>query len=53
VLDRQGLDAFMRQIRSKFESSLIQDEKNERFPGYARRRWGGALKTLLAAIDKV
>ena len=49
VLGRQGLDAFVGQIRSKFESSLLQDEKNERFPGYARRRWGGALKTLIAA----
>ena len=48
VLDQKGLEAFVRRIRSKFESSLTQDEKQERFSGYARRRWGGALKTLLA-----
>jgi uncharacterized Zn finger protein len=53
VIDKQGLDAFVRQVRSKFESSLTQDEKNERFPEYARRKWGGALKTLLAAQRNV
>jgi hypothetical protein len=46
VLDKKGLDAFVCQIRAKFESVPSLDEK--RFPGYARRRWGGALKTLLA-----
>jgi len=49
VFDKKGLAAFVRQIRSKFESSLIQDDKEKCFPGYARRRWGGVLKTLLAA----
>jgi hypothetical protein len=53
VLDKKGLEAFVRQIRSKFESALTQDEKQERFPGYARRRWGGALKTLLAGQRNV
>ncbi len=53
VLDKKGLEAFVRQIRSKFESALTQDEKEKRFPGYARRRWGGALKTLLAAQRNV
>jgi hypothetical protein len=48
VLDKKGLEAFIRQIRSKFESALTQDEKEKRFPGYARGRWGEALKTLLA-----
>jgi tetratricopeptide (TPR) repeat protein len=48
VLDKKGLEAFVRQIRSKFESALTRDEKEKRFPGYARRKWGGALKTLLA-----
>lgn len=48
VLDKKGLEAFVRRIRSKFESALTQGDKEKRFPGYARRRWGGALKTLLA-----
>ncbi len=48
VLDKKGLDAFACRIRSKFESVLSQDDKDKRFPGYARRRWGGVLKTLLA-----
>ena len=53
VLDKKGLDAFVRQIRSKFESALTQDEKDKRFPEYARRRWGSALKTVLAAQRNV
>jgi tetratricopeptide (TPR) repeat protein len=48
VLDKKGLDAFTRRIRFKFESVLSQDDKDNRFPGYAHRRWGGVLKTLLA-----
>jgi hypothetical protein len=53
VLDRKGLEAFVRQVRSKFESSLTQNIKGKRFPGYARRRWSGVLKTLLAAQRNV
>ena len=53
VLDKQGLEAFIRRIRSKFESSLIQDDQEKRFPGYARRRWGEILKTLLAGQRNV
>jgi uncharacterized Zn finger protein len=53
VLDKKGLDSFVQQIRVKFESAPTQDEKKERFPGYARRQWGGALKTLLAAQHNV
>jgi uncharacterized Zn finger protein len=53
VLDKKGLDAFVHQIRTKFASSLTQNDKEERFPGYARRRWSRALKTLLAAQHKV
>jgi hypothetical protein len=53
VLDKMGLEAFARQIRAKFESALSQDDKAKRFPGYARRRWGGALKTLLASQRNV
>ncbi len=53
VLDKKGLEAFIRQIRSKFESALTQDDKEKRFPEYARRRWGGALKTLLAGQRNV
>ena len=49
----KGLHAFERQIRSKYESGPNQDEKKEPFPGYARRRWGGALKTLLIAQRNV
>ncbi len=48
ALDKKGLDAFARRIRAKFESVLSQDDKDKRFPGYARRRWGSVLKTLLA-----
>jgi hypothetical protein len=48
VLDKKGLEAFIRQIRSKFESALTKDNKEKRSPGYARARWGEALKTLLA-----
>jgi hypothetical protein len=48
VLNKKGRDAFIQQIRSKFESSLSQNDKEKRFPGYARRKWGGVLKTLLA-----
>ncbi|MFO7739745.1 MAG: hypothetical protein R6V46_14795 [Desulfatiglandaceae bacterium] len=53
VLDKKGLEAFVRRIHSKFESALTQDDKEKHFPGYARRRWGGALKTLLAAQRNV
>ena len=53
VLDKKGLEAFIRRIRSKFESSLIQDDQEKRFPGYARRRWGEILKTLLAGQRNV
>ena len=50
VLDKKGLDAFERRIRSRFEAARLQDEKRkERFPSSAGRRWGGALKTLLTA----
>jgi tetratricopeptide (TPR) repeat protein len=51
VLDKKGLDAFVVQIRAKFESAPSPNEK--RFPGYARRRWAGALKTLLAGQRNV
>lgn len=53
VLDKKGLDAFARRIRSRFDSALTQDDKEKRLPGYARRRWGGVLKTLLAGQRKV
>ena len=53
VLDKKGLGAFVQQIRSKFESTLPQGNKEKRSPGYARRMWGGALKTLLAAQHNV
>jgi hypothetical protein len=53
VLDKKGLEAFVRQIRFKFESPLNRDDKAKYSPGYARRRWGGALKTLLAGQRNV
>lgn len=53
VLDRNGLDALVKQIRTKFESSLTQGDKEKHSPGYARRRWGGVLKTLLTAQRNV
>jgi len=50
VLDKKGLDAFARQVREMFEAAAKpgNDEKG-RYPGHARRRWGEALKTILAA----
>jgi hypothetical protein len=42
VLGRKGLEAFIGQIRVKFESAPSRDAE------YARRKWGGVLKTLLA-----
>ncbi|MBU4318045.1 MAG: hypothetical protein KKF30_12340 [Proteobacteria bacterium] len=53
VLDKKGLEAFVRRMRSKFESVLKQDDKEKRFPEYERRKWGGALKTLLAGQRNV
>ncbi len=53
VLDKKGLPAFIQQIRDKFESAPTQDDEEKRFSGYERRRWGGALKTLLAAQRNV
>jgi uncharacterized Zn finger protein len=53
VLDRKGLDALVYQIRSKFESSLTKDNNEKGFAGYARGRWSGALRTLLAAQRNV
>ncbi len=48
VLDKKGLEAFVRQIRSKFESTLTQGDKETHFPGYAHQKWGDTLKTMLA-----
>ena len=53
VLDKKGLEAFVRNVRSKFESALALDDKEESSPGYARRKWGGTLKTLLAGLRSV
>lgn len=50
VLDKHGLAAFSAQIRAKYESSTAApSEDGDRVASYARRRWGGALKILLAA----
>jgi len=48
VLDKKGLEAFVRQVRSKFESAPTRDDKEMCFPVYGRGQWGGVLKTLLA-----
>jgi hypothetical protein len=53
VLDKKGLEAFIRRIRAKFESVPTLDDKEKRFSGYERRKWGGALKTLLAGQRNV
>ena len=53
MLDKKGLESFVRLVRSQFETASNQDEKEKRLSGYARRRWGGALKTLLAAQRNV
>lgn len=53
VLDKKGLEAFIRQIRAKLEPAPIQDDEEKRFSDYKSRRWGGVLKTLLAAQRNV
>jgi len=53
VLDKKGLEVCVRRIRTKFESVLTLDDKEKRFPGYECRKWGGALKTLLAGQRNV
>lgn len=53
VLDKKGLAIFIQQIRAKFESAPTQGDEEKRFSGYERRRWGGVLKTLLAAQRNV
>jgi hypothetical protein len=53
VLDKKGLATFIQQIRAKFESAPTQVDKEKRFSSYERRRWGGVLKTLLAAQRNV
>jgi len=53
VLDKKGLAAFIQQIRAKFESAPTRNDEEKRFSGYERRRWGSALKTLLAAQRNV
>ncbi len=53
VLDKKGLAAFIQQIRAKFESAPVRDDGEKRVSGYERRRWGGVLKTLLAAQRNV
>ncbi len=54
LLDKDGLNAFTRHVRVKFETAAKSgNDDKEGFPGYARRRWGGVLKTLLAAQRNV
>ncbi len=54
VLDKDGLDVFTRHVRVKFETAAKSgNDDKEGFPDYARRRWGGVLKTLLAAQRNV
>jgi len=53
VLDKKGLQAFARRTRSRFESCLTRDDQEKHFPGYARRRWSGTLKTLLAGLRDI
>jgi Family of unknown function (DUF6880) len=47
--DERGLEAFVRRIRSKFEFCLAGGNEEKRSVEYAIRKWGGVLKTLLAA----
>lgn len=49
ALNKKGLDAFVHQVRSKFESIPAQDDSEKGSHDYARRRWGEVLKNLLAA----
>jgi hypothetical protein len=53
VLDKKGLESFARQIRTRFDAALTKDDKDDRVPGYEKQRWGGALKNVLAAQNKI
>jgi len=53
VLDKKGLEAFIQQIRSKFEASPTQGDEEKPYSDYERRWWDGVLKTLLAAQRNV
>ena len=53
VLDKKGLEAFVLQVRSKFELTAKQGENAKHFSGYASIRWDKTLKTLLAGQRNV
>lgn len=53
VLDKKGLDAFIHRIRAEFKSDLTLHDNEKHYSGYARRRWGGVLKTLLSGQRNV
>lgn len=53
VLDEQGLDALMRQVRARFDAAPALDEKEKNTGAYTRRRWRNVLKTLLAGLRDV
>ena len=41
LLDKDGLNAFTRHVRVKFETAAKSgNDDKEGFPGYARQRWG-------------
>jgi len=50
VLNKAGRAAFVKQIRERFDAAAtataVPDESSRRNPDYARRRWGGSLRTL-------
>jgi hypothetical protein len=53
VLDKKGLEAFVCQVRSKFQSARTLDGNKKHSAEYERRRWANVLKTLLAAQRNV
>lgn len=53
VLDRKGLRALVAQIRSRYEAAQAASDQGEATPAYAQRRWGDALKTVLASAGDI
>ena len=54
VLDREGLDAFGRCVRAKYDLAVkLGTAERDGSSGYGRNRWIGVLKTVLAAQSNI
>jgi len=54
ILDKEGLDAFARQVRVKFETVAKHGkDRKDHFPGHASNRWEVPLKTILVAQCRI